>query len=133
MANFGCQVYAFDPSMGKGDHEHSEKVMFYNQALSDVNQERNTSVSDQLNKGAWKSRTLATTIMELGHFEVIFKEHVFFNINIINLLTSRHVRLHVSHFVGEMYGQLIKMIQVGVELNVRGRKTNITKIKPLIS
>ncbi|XP_068756257.1 probable methyltransferase-like protein 24 [Montipora capricornis] len=69
MANFGCEVYAFDPSMGKEDHEHSVKVMFYNQALSDVNQERSTSVSDQRNKGAGESRRRATTIMELGHFE----------------------------------------------------------------
>ncbi|XP_015766142.1 PREDICTED: methyltransferase-like protein 24 [Acropora digitifera] len=70
MAKYGCEVFAFDPSMGKEDHKHSEGVMFFNQALSDINQERlitSTNDSDQYEKEAWKSRTLAMTIEELGH------------------------------------------------------------------
>ena len=49
MEKYGCQVYAFDPSMGKEDHKHSDKVYFYNLGLSETN---HTS-----NKG-WKMRTL---------------------------------------------------------------------------
>ena len=71
MAQFGCNVSAFDPSMGKEDHMHSPRVMFYNLALSNMNQERNESVLDPLNKSAWKSRTLARIMRELGHSQVI--------------------------------------------------------------
>jgi len=69
MADYGCNVFAFDPSMGKDDHNHSAGVMFYNLGLSAVNQERATNVSDPLAKSAWKTRTLATIIRELGHSE----------------------------------------------------------------
>ena len=71
MADYGCTVFAFDPSMGREDHKHSERVMFYNLGLSDVNQERAENVSDQFNKTAWKTRTLATIVKELGHLKVI--------------------------------------------------------------
>ena len=71
MADYGCTVFAFDPSTGKEDHNHSERVMFYNLGLSDVNQERTENVSDQLDKSAWKTRTLATIVKELGHSKVI--------------------------------------------------------------
>ncbi|XP_042234228.1 methyltransferase-like protein 24 [Homarus americanus] len=30
MAQFGCQVYAFDPTMGVEDHRRSDKIYFYN-------------------------------------------------------------------------------------------------------
>ena len=73
MADYGCNVFAFDPSMGKDDHNHSAGVMFYNLGLSAVNQERATNVSDPLAKSAWKTRTLATIIRELGHSEVMHK------------------------------------------------------------
>lgn len=75
MAKYGCEVLAFDPSMDKEDHKHSEGVMFFNQALSDINHKRlitSTNDSDQNEKEAWKSRTLAMTIEELGHSQVIF-------------------------------------------------------------
>lgn len=81
MAKYGCEVFAFDPSMGKEDHKHGEGVMFFNQALSDINQEKlstSTNDSDQYQKEAWKSRTLATTIEELGHSQVIFMSVFFF-------------------------------------------------------
>ena len=71
MANYGCSVFAFDPSMNREDHNHSARVMFYNLGLSDVNQERVENVSDKFAKSAWKTRTLATIIKELGHTEVI--------------------------------------------------------------
>ena len=84
MAKYGCEVFAFDPSMGREDHKHSEGVMFFNQALSDINQERlitSANDSDQYEKEAWKSRTLAMTIEELGHSQVIFISFFSFNVN----------------------------------------------------
>lgn len=37
MERYGCQVYAFDPSMEQEDHEHSEGVHFYNLGLGRFN------------------------------------------------------------------------------------------------
>jgi len=69
MAEYGCTVSAFDPSMGKEDHNHSTGVTFYNLGLSDVNQEgaKNPLSADVLDKSTWKTRTLAAIIQELGH------------------------------------------------------------------
>ena len=73
MAEYGCTVSAFDPSMGKEDHSHSAGVMFYSLGLSDVNQEgaKNPPSADPLDKSTWKTRTLATIIQELGHAQVM--------------------------------------------------------------
>ena len=73
MAEYGCTVSAFDPSMGKEDHNHSAGVMFYNVGLSDVNQEgaKNPLSADPFDKSMWKTRTLAAIIQELGHAQVI--------------------------------------------------------------
>jgi hypothetical protein len=35
MEKYGCQVYAFDPSMMRGRHDHSPAIHFYNWGLSD--------------------------------------------------------------------------------------------------
>lgn len=75
MAEYGCTVSAFDPSMGKEDHDHSTGVMFYNLGLSDVNQEgaKNPLSADTLDKSTWKTRTLAAIIQDLGHAQVMNK------------------------------------------------------------
>ena len=70
MANHGCNVFAFDPTMGREDHNHSARVMFYNLGLSDVDQEGAENVSNKLDKRTWKTRTLASIIKELGHSKV---------------------------------------------------------------
>ena len=75
MAEYGCTVSAFDPSMGKEDHNHSAGVMFYNLGLSDVNQEgaKNPLSADPRDKKSWKTKTLAAIIQELGHAQVMNK------------------------------------------------------------
>jgi hypothetical protein len=35
MEKYGCQVFAFDPSMGRGHHDHSPAIHFYDWGLSD--------------------------------------------------------------------------------------------------
>ena len=70
MANHGCNVFAFDPTMGREDHNHSARVMFYNLGLSDVDQEGTENVSNKLDKRTWKTTTLASIIKELGHYKV---------------------------------------------------------------
>jgi hypothetical protein len=53
MANYGCEVFSFDPSMGVNNHDHSPgNVHFYNWGLGDQNE------NDQnLN---WTIRSLST-------------------------------------------------------------------------
>ena len=94
MAEYGCTVSAFDPSMGKEDHNHSAGVMFYSLGLSDVNQEgaKNPLSADPLDKSTWKTRTLAAIIQELGHVEVINKWSK-------NPSDRQYVRLEASYSV----------------------------------
>ena len=49
LEKYGCQVFAFDPSMGKQDHDHSEKVHFYNMGLGE---------KDYTSDKGWKIRAL---------------------------------------------------------------------------
>ena len=67
IAKYGCNVYAFDPSMNKGDHFRTPKIQFLNLGLSDVDSEGSPGASG---KAAWKTRTLKTIINELGHENV---------------------------------------------------------------
>ena len=75
MAEYGCTVSSFDPSMGKEDHNHSAGVMFYNLGLSDVNQEeaKNALSANPFGMRTWKTRTLVAIIQELGHAQVMNK------------------------------------------------------------
>ena len=64
IAKYGCRVYAFDPTLNKGDHFRSPVIQFFNTGLSHVDSEGNSSATG---KAAWKTRTLKTIITELGH------------------------------------------------------------------
>lgn len=72
MAEYGCNVFSFDPTMDKEDHRHSPGVMFYNLGLSDVDQERPRHPRPwyKFDKMKWKTRTFKTIMLELGHFKV---------------------------------------------------------------
>ncbi|RMX44999.1 hypothetical protein pdam_00021505 [Pocillopora damicornis] len=69
MVEHGCRVFAFDPSMGKEDHNHSAGVMFYNLALSDENLEgqKDPPPINPFDRNGWKTRTLNAILQELGH------------------------------------------------------------------
>ena len=73
MAEYGCNVFSFDPTMDKEDHRRSPGVMFYNLGLSDVDQERprHPQPWHKFDKMKWKTRTFKTIMLELGHFKVI--------------------------------------------------------------
>ena len=64
MEAYGCQVFAFDPSMEIGDHQHSQRVTFFNLGLSDANREKD-------HRG-WKVRNLLSIIKQLGHEKVSY-------------------------------------------------------------
>jgi len=60
--NFGCQVKAYDPSMGVTNHTHSEKVKFFNLGLGG---------SNHINKRKWTMRTFSSLLKDQGHEEDI--------------------------------------------------------------
>jgi len=60
--NFGCQVKAYDPSMGVTNHTHSEKVKFFNLGLGG---------SNNINKEKWTMRTFSSLRKDQGHEEDI--------------------------------------------------------------
>ena len=55
---YGCDVFAFDPSIGKGTHKHSEKVWFYNVGIAG---------EDYVNSRNWDLRTLSSIVKMLNH------------------------------------------------------------------
>jgi hypothetical protein len=68
IANYGCRVYAFDPTMSKDDHVRSPFVQFFKVGLSDLDSE---GILGEYGKAAWKTRTLKTIITELRHDKVL--------------------------------------------------------------
>ncbi|KAK3108727.1 hypothetical protein FSP39_014282 [Pinctada imbricata] len=58
---FGCDVFAFDPSMSAKTHRRSKNVMFY--AIGIGNENKNITVG----AGNWEIKTLDTIRRELGH------------------------------------------------------------------
>ena len=72
MAEYGCNVFSFDPTMDKEDHRHSPGVMFYNLGLSDVDQERPRHPRPwyKFDKMKWKTRTFKGGVWL--HFEPKF-------------------------------------------------------------
>lgn len=74
MAYYGCQVFSFDPTTGKEDHQHSERVQFFNTGLADHDQEGNGKAAVDPPPSEWKTRTLASVMKDLNHREV--KQHI---------------------------------------------------------
>ena len=57
-AIYGCKVFSFDPSIGQKDHQHSERVWFYNIGIGD---------KDHTDKHNWKIRKLGSIMNMLNH------------------------------------------------------------------
>ncbi|KAI9553598.1 hypothetical protein GHT06_021519 [Daphnia sinensis] len=78
MADFGCHVYSFDPSMNVGNHNRSERIHFYDIGLDGKNRLHPTT--------GWKMRTAssiyhmltsqhgATTIIDVLKMDIEFSE-----------------------------------------------------------
>ncbi|XP_070552256.1 uncharacterized protein [Ptychodera flava] len=68
MATYGCDVFAFDPSIHKPSHKHSERVWFYNFGLLDKNSDKHFGRSMiSSNTQQWKVRTLEGLMAEMDH------------------------------------------------------------------
>ncbi|XP_077990084.1 putative methyltransferase-like protein 24 [Glandiceps talaboti] len=68
MANYGCDVFSFDPSIHKPSHKHGKKVWFYNFGLMDQNSDGyfGTGMIDNVSS-RWKVRTLEGLMAEMDH------------------------------------------------------------------
>ena len=64
IANYGCRVYAFDPTMRKENHLRSPFIQFFKVGLADFDSEGTPGESG---KAAWRTRTLKSIITELRH------------------------------------------------------------------
>ena len=64
IANYGCRVYAFDPTMRKENHLRSPFIQFFKVGLADFDSEGTPGESG---KAVWKTRTLKSIITELRH------------------------------------------------------------------
>ncbi|KXJ28275.1 Actin-binding Rho-activating protein [Exaiptasia diaphana] len=71
MAHHGCKVYSFDPTIGKQDYQHAQRVYFFNTGLADHDQEGNGKVAVDPPFSEWKTRTLASVIKDLNHSEIV--------------------------------------------------------------
>lgn len=59
MAQFGCQVYSFDPSMGVDDHNRTDHIHFFNLGLAG---------KDEVNAQGWNMKTASSIYRMLsGH------------------------------------------------------------------
>ncbi|BFZ02541.1 hypothetical protein BsWGS_05579 [Bradybaena similaris] len=70
MAEAGCQVFSFDPSMGVSDHQRSERVRFLSIGLSSFDSDHFVPLLDSYTMGAdrtWRIRSLASLKKMLGH------------------------------------------------------------------
>ncbi|XP_055888158.1 probable methyltransferase-like protein 24 [Biomphalaria glabrata] len=70
MAEIGCEVFSFDPSMGVEDHQRSERVRFLNLGIATFDSDNFMPLMDgyTLNsKKTWKIRTLSSIKKMLGH------------------------------------------------------------------
>ena len=60
MEKYGCEVFAFDPSMISVDYKYSRHIQFFNLGLDD---------RDYKTEKGWKMRTLSSIYQMLGHGE----------------------------------------------------------------
>jgi hypothetical protein len=70
MAEAGCEVYSFDPSMGAEDHERSKRVHFKSIGLSTIDSDNFVPMVDgytEKSDKTWKIRTLASLKKMFGH------------------------------------------------------------------
>lgn len=71
MQNFGCRVYAFDPSMQLANHNHTPKIHFYNTGLGDRDHVR-LNDRDPANPSNWTMKSLDSIYRHLlGHEDKI--------------------------------------------------------------
>ena len=104
LEKYGCQVFAFDPSMGKQDHDHSEKVHFYNMGLGE---------KDYTSDKGWKIRALDSIYKKLTKEAHLSQEKVIDYLKIDIELAEWKVIPQIIQS-----GMLKKVRQLGIEFHL---------------
>jgi len=96
---YGCNVMAFDPSIGQDDHKHSDRVWFYNIGLDGKDSEKN-------NLG-WKMRTLGSLFKQLNHvnktIDMVKFDVEFCEWSSIAAMLKENVLTHVKQIAFEIH------------------------------
>ena len=109
MEKYGCRVYAFDPSMGVSDHDHSERIRFFNLGLDDrdyVDPENNwrmknlASIYQLLHRKQSHQRSGPKTIIDFLKLDIEFAEwrvlpHLI-KTGMLNRIRQLHVEIHLT-------------------------------------
>jgi hypothetical protein len=102
---YGCEVFAFDPSMNKPDHDHSERVHFYNLGLGS----RDTAHSPDHYE--WRIKTLKSI------YQMLLPRHKENKVIDYLKIDIESAEWHVLPQIIES-GMLSKVRQLGVEFHV---------------
>ena len=104
MENYGCRVYAFDPSMGKGNHKHSRNIQFFNLGLSD---------RDYTTENGWEMKTLSSI------YKMLVPHHGKKIIDYLKMDIESSEWVVLPHLISS--GMLAKVRQLGVEIHFANR------------
>ncbi|XP_063599590.1 uncharacterized protein LOC134775909 isoform X1 [Penaeus indicus] len=112
MARYGCQVFAYDPTMGVDDHQRSEKVRFFATGISNYNGMKLVGMSkswsmqkvdrfENLVKAVgMEGKTIDVVKLDVELAELDFMQDMLFN--------SRHVLKNIKQIAMEIHSDLYK-------------------------
>ncbi|XP_047478679.1 uncharacterized protein LOC125031777 [Penaeus chinensis] len=112
MARYGCQVFAYDPTMGVDDHQRSEKVRFFATGISNYNGQKLVGMSkswsmqkvdrfENLVKAVgMEGKVIDVVKLDVELAELDFMQDMLFN--------SRHVLKNIKQIAMEIHSDLFK-------------------------
>ncbi|XP_042890672.1 methyltransferase-like protein 24 [Penaeus japonicus] len=112
IANYGCQVFAYDPTMGVEDHQRSEKVKFFATGISNYNGTKLVGMGKSwANQKVDRFENLVKAvgmegkIIDLVKLDVELSELDFLQDMLFN---SRHVLKNIKQIAMEIHSNLSK-------------------------
>ena len=101
MESYGCQVYAFDPSMTVGDHDHTAAIHFYNLGFSS---------RDYTNGNGWRFRSLSSA------YEMLKSKHGDRTIDYLKLDIEYDEWIVIPNIIKS--GMMNKVRQLAIEIHL---------------
>lgn len=107
MVTYGCEVFAFDPSINKSNHDHKPFIHFFNWGLGHFNGKGSGS------KSGWEMHTLSHIYEELSKFHDKNRTIDYLKVDIEGDEWTVIPQLIQS-------GMLSKVRQMGIEIHLKG-------------